>query len=77
MSFPVAIVTWTRGLFACTILSSSCSRAPHLIEYNEQSNKQARSAPLVVVGVVDADKPVGQTVPSRKHQTLACRFGVG
>jgi hypothetical protein len=64
VKFPVPIVIWTRGLFAYILMSSICNRAPHLIEYDEQSNKQAHWAPLVVVGVVDSDQPVGQTLPS-------------
>jgi hypothetical protein len=58
-------VNWAIGLFALNLLSSSCSRAPHLVEYDEQSNKQARSAPLVVVGVIDSDKPIRAPIPSR------------
>jgi hypothetical protein len=53
------------SLFAA--LNAGCARPPHLTEYDEQSNEQARSAPFVVVGVVDSDSPVGRTVPSRRN----------
>jgi len=43
-----------------------CQRTPHLIEYDEESNRRARDAPLVVVGVVDGDTRVGGTVPARR-----------
>jgi len=59
------IPVWLVGLLLLITLSAACSRAPHLTEYDEQSNSQARSAPLVVVGVADADVPIGRTVPSR------------
>ncbi len=47
-------------------LGNSCARAPQLTEYDEQSNAQARSAPLVVVGVADSDVMIGNAVPSRR-----------
>ena len=56
MSLPVSIVTGTMGLFAC-ILMGSVAEGRNLSEYDEQSRKQARSAPLVVVGVVDSRRP--------------------
>jgi hypothetical protein len=64
---PVTLpnASWATGLFALTLLSSSCSKIPKLTEYDEKSNQQARSAPLVVVGVIDSDKPVGVPAPSR------------
>jgi len=63
VAFPT--VNWAVGCFVLTLLSSSCGKAPHLIEYDEQSDKQARSAPLVVVGVIESDKPIARPVPSR------------
>jgi hypothetical protein len=53
-------------LFAFGVLNASCKRSRHLTEYDEESNKQARSPPLVVVGVVDSDMRVGRPVPSRR-----------
>jgi len=44
----------------------SCGRAPHLVEYDNETNLNARSAPLVVVGVTDSDTSIGRTVPSRR-----------
>jgi len=52
-------------VFLFSVLNASCTRSLHLTEYDEESNKQARSAPLVVVGVVDSDRRVGRPVPSR------------
>jgi hypothetical protein len=46
-------------------LDASCSRAPQFTEYDEQANARARSAPLVAIGVADADVPIGGEVPSR------------
>jgi len=63
LTFPIA--NWATGLFALILLSSSCSKTPKLTEYDEKSNQQARSAPLVVVGVIDSDKPIGVPRPSR------------
>ena len=53
-------------VYVFSVLNASCTRSPHLTEYDEESNKQARSAPLVVVGVVDSDMRVGGPVPSRR-----------
>jgi hypothetical protein len=52
--------------FLLIALDTGCSRTPRLTEYDEQSNSQARSAPLVVVGVADSDVPIGRPVPSRQ-----------
>ena len=60
------MVNWAALVFVLSVLNANCTRSPHLTEYDEESNKQARSAPLVVVGVVDSDRPVGQPVPSRR-----------
>ena len=46
-------------------LDASCSKVPRLTEYDEHANAQARSAPIVVVAVADADVPIGGQVPSR------------
>jgi hypothetical protein len=46
-------------------LNACGANPPRLTELDDQSNKQARSAPLVVVGVIDSDTPVGRPVPSR------------
>lgn len=46
-------------------LDAGCSRVPRFTQYDEQSNAQARSAPLVVVGVADSDVRIGRPVPSR------------
>ncbi len=48
------------------VLISGCARTPPFIEHDEQSNAQARLAPLVVVGIADFDAPVGNTTPSRR-----------
>jgi hypothetical protein len=53
-------------VYVFSVLNANCTRSPHLTEYDEESNKQARSAPLVVVGVVDSDMRVGGPVPSRR-----------
>jgi hypothetical protein len=60
------IVTCVALVFVFSVLNANCTRSPHLTEYDEESNKQARSAPLVVVGVVDSDRRVGRPVPSRR-----------
>jgi hypothetical protein len=51
------------------VLQMGCARTPRIKEYDEQTNAQARSAPLVVVGVADADAIVGDLVPSRSDPT--------
>ncbi len=43
------------------------SKTPYLTEYDQQSSEQARSAPLVIVGVADSDAPIGRPRPSRVH----------
>lgn len=56
---------WLAAPLVVLFLGVGCSRAPHLIEYDEQSNARASAAPLVVVGVVDSDIPIGGRIPSR------------
>jgi hypothetical protein len=48
------------------VVGLGCTRKPRLIEYDEDSNNRARSAPLVIVGVVDSETPIGHPVPSRR-----------
>jgi hypothetical protein len=48
------------------VVFSGCSRVPRLIEYDEQSNAHARSAPLVIVGLAGSDERIGRPVPSRR-----------
>ena len=60
------VVSCVALVFVYSVLNANCTRSPHLTEYDEESNKQARSAPLVVVGVVDSDRRVGRPVPSRR-----------
>jgi hypothetical protein len=60
------IQPWLAAPFLLIALDAACSRAPRLTEYDEQSNSQASSAPLVVVGVADSDVPIGHPVPSRR-----------
>jgi hypothetical protein len=55
-------------LFAI-VLDAGCSRVPRLTEFDEKANSQARSAPLVVVGVADSDATIGRPVPSRRDPT--------
>ncbi|HEY1759798.1 MAG TPA: hypothetical protein VGG72_30790 [Bryobacteraceae bacterium] len=57
------------ALLVLIVLQMGCGRTPKLIEYDEQTNAQARSAPLVVVGVADADAIVGDFVPARSDPT--------
>lgn len=59
------ILTWLAVPFVLIVLDAGCSRAPQFTEYDEQSNAQAHSAPLVVVGVADSDVPIGRPVSSR------------
>jgi len=59
------IQAWLAAPFLLIALDTACSKAPHLTEYDEHANSQARSAPLVVVGVADSDIPIGRPVPSR------------
>jgi hypothetical protein len=67
MKNPVPrVVSCVALVFVFSVLNANCTRSPHLTEYDEESNKQARSAPLVVVGVVDSDSRVGRPVPSRR-----------
>jgi hypothetical protein len=68
---PVVLrmVNWVALVFVFSVLNANCTRSPHLAEYDEESNKQARSAPLVVVGLVDSDTPVGRPVPSRDDRS--------
>lgn len=61
------ITSWIAAASLFAAFNVACARTPRLTEYDEQSNEQARAAPLVVVGVVDSDSPVGRTVPSRRN----------
>ncbi len=58
------IQTWLAAPFLLIALDAGC-QAPRFTEHDENSNSQARSAPLVVVGVADSDVPIGRPVPSR------------
>jgi hypothetical protein len=53
-------------VFALTALATDCSSVPQFTESDEQSNSQARLAPLVVVGLADSDVPIGRPIPSRR-----------
>jgi hypothetical protein len=53
-------------LVLAIVLNASCSRVPPLTELDEKANSQARSAALVVVGMVDGDALIGHPVPSRR-----------
>lgn len=59
------ITKWFAAASLCAALNIGCARTPHLIEYDEQTNEQARSAPFVVVGLVDSVSRIGRPVPSR------------
>jgi hypothetical protein len=61
------ITRWIAAAALFAAFDVACARTPRLTEYDEQSNEQARAAPLVVVGVVDSDSSVGRTVPSRRN----------
>jgi len=61
MQFPWAAALAAVGL----LLNLGCNRTPALVENDEQLNQQARSASLVVVGVIDSDRSVGSPRPSR------------
>jgi hypothetical protein len=67
MENPVTLtVSCVALVFLFSLLNANCTRSPHLTEYDQESNEHARSAPLVVVGVVDSDVRVGPPVPSRR-----------
>jgi hypothetical protein len=68
------MVNWVAPVFLLSVLNAGCTRSPHLIEYDKQSNKEARSAPLVVVGLVDSDTPIGRPVPSRDDPSYPMQF---
>jgi hypothetical protein len=59
------IQAWLVAPFLLIGLDGGCSRTLRLTEYDEHANLQARSAPLVVVGLADSDVPIGRPVPSR------------
>jgi len=59
------IQAWLAAPFLLILLDAGCSRTPRLTEYDQKSNSQARSAPLVVVGLADSDLPIGRPLPSR------------
>lgn len=61
------ITKWVAAASLFVALNAGCDRTPHLTEFDEQSSEQARSAPLVVVGVVNSDSPVGRHVPTRRN----------
>src|ERR1700722_3812714 len=48
------------------IILVGCSKTPRLTEYDDQTNNQARLAPLVVVASTESDALIGRPVPSRK-----------
>ena len=53
-----------RGVALVLMSIGGCTRAPKLVEYDSEINR-IDTAPIVVVGVVDQDEPVGAPVPAR------------
>jgi hypothetical protein len=47
------------------LVNAGCSHTPKLAQYDENSNADARSAPLVIVGVASLGARVGTPVPRR------------
>jgi len=66
-TWPVRLAACLAALLVLIVLGAGCSAPPKLTEFDEQSNEQARSAPLVIVGVADSDVRVGRRVPSRRN----------
>jgi hypothetical protein len=59
------ITRWIAAASLFAAFNLACARTPRLTEYDEQSNEQARSAPFVVVGVIDSVSRIGGPVASR------------
>jgi hypothetical protein len=57
-------------LLALLALQPACNRIPQLRPYSDAVNNQYLAAPLVVVGVVEADESLGTPVLSPSHSPL-------